>query len=218
MFRNNSKFSFKSIIYMEHDDKESRYYCDLNDINMVYINVYNNSNLKYISNKIEMIRIYNYRGSLDLSKCEKLKYVDAYMDSKLWQILLPKHLKELIVTYCEHKGLYDYDIETLIIYHNHSPSSFPKKLKHLIIYTDKSSFRIDTMCKIPDTLEDILFISYCNYDKYLSIVKGRYSEIYIKGTLCKSITIGDTIINDDTLKIGLFKDEMLNKVKKLNEK
>jgi hypothetical protein len=125
-------------------------------------------------------------------------------------------------------NLYNYDIETLIIRHN-SPYSLPKELKHLILYntydSSKSSFRIDTVCKIPDTLgacdldlkslEDILFIGH---KKYLSIKKGKYSKISIQGTPCKSITIGNKIINADTLSIGLFKDEMLNKVKDLNKK
>jgi hypothetical protein len=110
-------------------------------------------------------------------------------------------------------NLYDYDIETLIIYEGCSPHSFPEKLKHLIIYNayDKS-FRIDTECKIPDTLEDILFIGY---HKYLYIIKGKYSVISIESTPCKSITIGNTIINDDALSIGLFNGKILNEVKKI---
>jgi hypothetical protein len=96
LFRNNSKFHFKSILYMEYSDsnKESRYYCDLNDINMLYINVNNNSNLEYISNKIEIVSVLSCKGSLDLRKCKKLKHVYTYINSSnTGLILLPKHLK-----------------------------------------------------------------------------------------------------------------------------
>ena len=221
LFRNNSKFHFKSIIYTEYLDlnNKSRYYCDLNDINMVYIDHLHRTNLEYVSNKIETLYIRSYAGTIDLRKCEKLKHVYTYMDYRFsGPILLPKHLKELIVIHCENMYLYDYDIEILIIYGGYSPCSFPKKLKHLIIYNAYSSyFTIDTKCKIPDTLEDILFIDYYKNGKYLIIQKGRYSKVYVESTLCKSITIGNTIINDDDLSIGLFNGEILNKVKKLNE-
>ena len=219
LFRNDSKFHFKSVIHKDSQDSKdaSRYYCDLNDINMVYISHFHDINPEYASTKIETVYIRSYEGTIDLRRCEKLKHVYAYMDSRYsGPILLPKHLKELIVIDCEDMNLYAYDVETLIVYEKYSPRAFPRRLKHLIIYNAyNESFRIDTECIIPNTLEDILFIGY---QPYLNIIKGKYSVVSIAGTSCKSVTIGNTIINDDALHTGLFDGKTLNEVKKLNEK